>query len=168
MRTVYPYIDPGWSERRCQHALANWCLDKGHAPVVPNCGVFGWEADLLSVTDAGFVHEFEVKISVEDFRADAAKRKHKFLGKPSKTKYGIVGPVYFWYAVPLAILDKVEPGLPDTAGLLVITPHHKIKTLYLVRVIRPAPRLHSVPIRENDLAYLYRGLTLRYWKRDAK
>jgi hypothetical protein len=165
----YPYVDPGWNERRIQQALAMYCLDKGHAPVVPNCGVFGWEADLLSVVpDSQFVHEFEVKTSIEDFRADAFKRKHKYLGKPSATKYGVIGPVYFWYVVPSVLVERVAQELPEIAGLIEVKGKTCAKGTDVCVEVKRAPRLHVVPIRSADLAYLYRGLTLRYWKRERE
>lgn len=167
MRTIYP--EYRWTERRVQKALALWCLDKGHSPVCPNCGVFGWEGDLISVTSSGLSHEFEVKVSFEDFRADFDKTsKHKWLQKvrPSKKAYGRVGPSYFWYAVPRELVAKIQPLLPGYAGLIEIV-DMKGKPGWdadLPNIVVNAPRLHDVKIRENDLYYLYRGVSLRFWK----
>lgn len=44
--------------------------------------VFPWEADLVSLTRAGLSHEFEIKISRADFRADFKKEeKHRILSE---------------------------------------------------------------------------------------
>jgi hypothetical protein len=145
----------GWTERKIQEALAHWVIQKNHHAVIPNCGVFGWEADLISVTQNGMANEYEVKISRSDFLADAKKRKHWWLNKAGIHK-NCPGPVYFWYCCPKGLVKESE--IPDHAGFLEI-----VDGGYVV-LRKRALRLHKTSISENQLQYIHRGLMLRYWK----
>ena len=47
---------------------------------IPNIFLYEWESDFLSVTRAGYVHEYEIKITKSDFNADSGKvLKHQLL-----------------------------------------------------------------------------------------
>lgn len=57
----------GLTERRVQHMLFKRFMAGGsHQIAVPNSTLYGWEADMLTVTKAGFVHEYEIKVSRAD------------------------------------------------------------------------------------------------------
>jgi|SRR5690242_12255036 len=121
------------NESYVQAALMWWCLDvKNHFTVEPNTArIYNWEVDLLSVTKAGFTHEFEVKISKSDYREDFKKvEKHRLLSGRS-----LKGPNYFWYAT---LAFDIEP--PEYAGWIKITPGGD-GTFQCVEM-KPAPLLH--------------------------
>lgn len=72
-----------------------------------------WEYDVLSVSLSGMVHEFEVKISRSDFKADFKKNKLQLY-----SSFGInttVIPNYFSYVCPEGLI-KVEE-IPIYSGL---------------------------------------------------
>lgn len=57
--------------------------------------VFYWEADLVSLTRAGLMHEYEIKCSRSDFLADFKKDKHRILDEMFKTgRVGNTPPKY--------------------------------------------------------------------------
>jgi len=142
------------SERSIQDILYIWLLGKGHTHIVPNCGAFGWEADMISFTKNETGTEYEIKISVADFRADNKKPKHKDL-KSGRRIYGFCVPHKFFYVVPEGLVCIKD--VPSYAGLIWITSRKEIK------VLKNAPKLHSLPIKKKVFSYINRGLMLRYW-----
>jgi hypothetical protein len=136
------------NERQVQTVLMWWFLQlKNHEITIPNATVFyPWEADVTSVTKAGYSHEAEIKIS----RADFLKDKNKVL-KHNRLRRGAFDrsttPNYFWYATPEGF--DIEP--PDHAGWLLIV---KTKDWYDVVIKKEAPLLHKnkVPAQKYRLA----------------
>ena len=63
------------TERTLQAFLMRWAMnEKSHEYVAPNNTiVLHWEADLLTFTRSGFIHEFECKLNIYDYRADFKK-----------------------------------------------------------------------------------------------
>lgn len=168
MRTIQPHIH---SERYIQKAIAQYCIDKGHSYVIPNCGVYGWEADLLSVTNGLFMHEYEIKISKADFRADKHKQwKHKTLQNPGITNYYKQPdtPAHFWYVCPEELAQTILPEIPKYCGLISLVDYRDKSGAcsYVMQVIKKAPRLHDLQATDRQLSYISRGLMLRYWKQD--
>lgn len=119
------------------------------------CGL--GECDILRITGADLVYEYEIKVSRADFKAEMRNKtkKHEVLRGKHKTdphtwnypgggtdteevlqeRWGSVGrPNYFFYAVPENML-KVEE-IPDFAGLIYISDSE-------VKIIKKAPKLHS-------------------------
>ncbi len=146
-----------YCERSMQAILMRWLLnDKHHEIAVTNSTVlFPWEADLASVTRAGYVHEIEIKISVADFRKDADKRmKHRTLQFPQTYNHDSV-PNYFWYATP----QDIEIDVPEYAGRLAV--YEKRSTFY-VDELKPAPRLHTRKIDASKTAVIARLLSFRH------
>lgn len=136
--------------------------------VLPNYTPFGWwECDVFEVTAAGFFREYEVKLTLADFRRDqlkarnvwemadshlrelAAVEKHKLLaaGDPR-------APHRFWFVTPSGLLEK--ESLPAFAGLIEIEdsgacePRH-----YRWRSVerRPAPVLHDHRLSPRTLEH---------------
>lgn len=64
-----------WTEKSIAAELALNHFAFRHLVTVPNCNWAGYEADLLVVTKALKVLDFEIKISRADFKADAKKGK---------------------------------------------------------------------------------------------
>ncbi len=105
-----------------------------------------WEADLLTVTDAGFMKEFEIKLNKADYYNDFKNKpgKHYDL-KRKRTKIS-----QFWFVIHgfKLSLDKV----PEYAGLMEGT-----------KVIKKAPKLCNIPISIKDERYLFKAIHNRYW-----
>ena len=143
------------TETDIQNHLYAWCTEKRHPVTIDNCGACTiGKADLISVTKARLVHEFEVKRSVADYNREFETKdtKHKRLGRADNRLMAL--PNYFWFATPEGLLDV--DMLPDYAGLMVVTGDG-------CEVARDAPRIHEDNLSDKDRRYIERGLTYRYW-----
>ncbi|MCI0488974.1 MAG: hypothetical protein L0229_20470 [Blastocatellia bacterium] len=143
-----------------QDAMFIYCQIKRHEIIVPNSCMYGWEADMISVTPAGLVSEYEIKVSRSDFFADAKKFRARRLANPLPIH---TRPNYFYYAVPAGLV--VADEIPDYAGLIYV--HRKVVGYDLYRFgaeeIRRPSRLHGEKINERQVGQLMRALTHRYW-----
>lgn len=97
-----------------QKAIGKMQVLKYHNPVCENIGalLLYIEMDVMSISKAGLIYEFEVKISEADFKADAKKRKWKYYLKEGYEKFT---PNYFSYVCPKDMISISE--IPDYAGL---------------------------------------------------
>lgn len=153
-----------WTERALQNALYIHCALKNHEIIVPNSCVFGWESDMVSVTRAGLITEYEVKITVADFRKDAGKARASILINPTYERYGKTlthrRPNYFYYVVPDGLI-KIE-DVPEYAGLIYV------RTRGMTREIKAPTRIHREKLDDWQRRQLERALTIRYWKQRLK
>lgn len=126
--------------------------DLHHECAIPNTTlVYYWEADLLSITRAGLVHEFEIKLSYQDFKADAKKNKHWFIENKTKS------PSYFWY-----VTYNFDVTPPEKAGWIKITKTENTFNFgWRVEVRKSAPRLHTQKLSETQKAQIIRSLAHR-------
>jgi hypothetical protein len=143
-----------------QDALFRWCAERRHRIIVPNFYLF-WECDILSITQARVAYEFEVKVTLKDFRADLKKQaKHGLLAElhaktaPEKLKRRL--PNCFYYAVPQAIAEKARAELPIYAGLLIFDATYEVAV--------KAPRLHDEQIDALMLMRIATSLMHHYWR----
>lgn len=153
-------------ESKVQALLMRWCMEtKNHELVIPNLrSVYRWEADLLSATRAWLVHEFEIKLTHADFRADFDKKfkhvslrmTHEHSGVPYRC------PNYFWYVTYGFEIDEDE--LPDYAGWMHIEdkdasrwPHIK----FGIKERKNAPRLHMEKLSEKHRLRIARWLSYK-------
>lgn len=113
-----------------------------------------WECDVFELTEAGFFREYEIKLTLGDFKADAKKCdlfrtgcypnmqehrrvKHDLMGQPC-------GPRQFWYVAPEGLL--VPEQVPEWAGLIAIhdaRPTHNLYWRYTEQLLKKAPILHQ-------------------------
>jgi hypothetical protein len=161
-----------WCERTMQNALYRFCFSKRHEFIVPNSCVCRWEADLVSVTASGFIHEFEIKISRSDFFADQKKTDkidtlltgQRDRGFFAPQRVDAERPNFFWYVVPKDLIALTE--IPSYSGLIYISEGRDSYTY--PSVIKDAPRLHKEKINEWQRRQLHRALTFRYWRQRLK
>ena len=121
-----------------------------------------WECDVFEITKAGYFREYEVKISLADYRADAekesrsrirmvggkwedvpGKRKHEQIGQPE-------GPVEFYYVCPEGLLTPEI--VPSWAGLIVMRDRGENWnrwSRYVETTLKPAPRLHKSKVADS-------------------
>lgn len=141
------------TEKSIQEALYWDCVRYNHRLIVPNIYYYDWESDLIAVTRGGLVHEFEIKISKSDFRADAKKKRGAALSSGK-------GPSYFWYVCPCDLIKPEE--LPPYAGLIYCSPyegrHHSVSHSH------KAPRLHRNKPDSESLLYLAEKMIQKYWR----
>lgn len=136
------------TEAAAQARLMQWTLDGcNHSLAVPNpTTIYPWECDLLSVTRAELVHEFEIKRTAADYRADFENKtnKHKLLTEHVARWI----PNYFWF-----VTCDLEIQPPSYAGwIYLIDTGRRIN----LRVKASAPRLHRDHLSEKDQATLGR------------
>lgn len=149
------------TELSMQRRLAHDLLARGHQAVVPNVQVANWEADLVSVTVAGYLHEWEIKVSYSDFLADAKKRKHHWLSRPPlRSSYY---PSRLWYVVPPGMVQPEE--VPGHAGLVCINGGRYVRC---AEVIKEAPQLHTYPLTDKQWRWLVRISTYKLWNGQAQ
>lgn len=143
------------TEKTIQAVLMRWAMAHNMECAVPNTvEVFHWEADLITVTKAGLLHEFEIKISASDYKADKKKFvKHWNLENGLRSN----GPAYFWYVTHGF---DIEP--PEYAGWIKIVECGPEQIgMIRVAVQKPAPRLHKGKITDRQRAQIIRSLSWR-------
>lgn len=164
------------TEHSIQTALAHDLAQKRHNLIVPNFHVYNyWEADLVSVTDAGYLHEYEIKVDRADLKRELGaidgSVKQRSVNKHLRHRYmrerfeksGIVKCANaFWFVLPFRVRDGFE--LPDYAGIIMVSLTNSKLWPIRFRVERRAPRLHSDKIDDDLRDKLHRGLGFRYWR----
>jgi hypothetical protein len=124
------------TEQHIQAILMNYLMNQRHHDcVIPNSTTFfSWEADVISITKARLVHEFEIKLNMADFKRDAQKEwKHSRIGSQKNS------PAYFWYAT-----FEFEINPPPKAGwILVKRNEKKYGWVFNIEVKKDAPRLNT-------------------------
>lgn len=136
------------TEHKLQVALRRFRTNPEY--ICENLYVFRWESDMLIKTRSGLWIEFECKISLSDFKHDFVKaEKHGILKDGvycwSYTAHGVEykenrkakRPNQFYYCVPWYLQEKVQPMLPDYAGLVVVNEYGSLQ-----EVVK-APVLHK-------------------------
>lgn len=125
--------------------------------LVPNYTPAGWyECDLFYVTAAGYMREYEIKLTWADFVIDRDKgchrgNKHQLLevGHPQ-------GPRQFSYVVPNCLVGADQ--VPPYAGLIWIWGPSGV-----VDVVKKAPILHSEKVRQTVLTHARGVCYYRMW-----
>lgn len=138
------------NEKELQRRLYWLCIGREDEIICPNTLLYSWESDMVGVTKAGRIHEYEVKISRADFRADLQKNRHEALLR--KTYYG---PNRFWYVAPEGLLTKED--MPEYAGLIILRDDR-------LRVEHRAPERHRIEITDSQRTKLYRSMMQRFWR----
>lgn len=121
--------------KEIQLEIARWQVEKGHSPVVENLsfytsGLPTFEMDIMSLSKAGLMYEFEVKISRADYKQDSEKqKKHTLLAMGCGSM-----PNYFNYVCPEGLIKGHQ--IPKYAGLIYLVNGKPVE------VVR-APQLHS-------------------------
>lgn len=130
--------------------------------MVPNAHFAGGEMDLVIVSRAGYLHEYEIKVSLADWKADAKKDKWK------SPKRKLVP--YFWYAIPKTLWDKnrdrlaeVLPHVRDEYGIITFELVKEPKPFLSMWTARQATQLPDTEkLSKQDLEFLVRKGYHRY------
>ena len=93
----------------------------------------GWcgQPDVFGVTAARYTMEIEIKRSLSDFRADATKPSRNPILRDGFRLQRL--PKHFWYLVPPELADRVEPLVPDWAGLMRGPRGHEAQTVWIIK-----------------------------------
>ena len=146
-------------ERDLQNALYEYASMSKQRLITPNVRLYGKrESDLLTVSKAGFITEYEIKVSRSDFLADFRRKRKKHIYLKGAKTFKTRTPNYFYFAVPEVLSNNLFGNVPYYAGLVIVSENG------LVAIKNKAPRLHNLKASERDIEYLSRGLMIRYWK----
>jgi hypothetical protein len=175
------------SEHTIQNALYRWLVLNypNQWPIFPNCDtITGYEADMISISNAGYATEHEIKISLADYRKDRDKRnKHASLSGATRPTLDIQGkaihvltdapkdrdwnnayrchperrPKFFYYVVH----GFLPTDLPAYAGLMVYLPHESERRAFHIHT--PAPALKAQPVEQRYIDIAHRNALYRYW-----
>jgi hypothetical protein len=118
-----------------------------------------WECDVLAVTPRYYWTEYEIKLSVADYRNDFNKstagfitnapKKHDLYAADDEIHWSdnitIPKPARFFFVTPVGLLDGVE--IPDHCGHLEYDPD--ASQYRAMRTTKKAPRLKQ-PSKLND------------------
>ncbi len=151
----------------------------GDRMVVPNFTPRDWfECDLAIVTAAGFLHEYEIKLTKADLKADRKKfwptrirsrsdrenQRSKFdiletaeAATDGKKETGI--PSAFSYILPEDIVTVED--IPEYAGLIYVTYDSRYGVMF--KRIRQAKKLHNLPFTEKEVVRARVNIGHRYW-----
>lgn len=147
--------------------LGRHLFELEHSPICSNFQTKNLqECDLISVSPAGYLFEFEMKTSVSDFKADFKKEaKHKRL----KLKEGVYYPPkakssdqrtefllcsYFWYVCPACLIR--DDMIPEYAGLIWV--HYDGRLEYRVQ----APMIHNIKADARIVRKIAHNLTQKH------
>lgn len=115
------------NSRHLRAAVAAWLRYKKQAPVVAfERGIGPGIPDIMAITKDRFLLEVEIKVSMADFRRDA--KKDKWLWRSFNNDTSRV-PAYFYYAVPLDMVEKIRNDIPAGMGLITMPTPDRINTL---------------------------------------
>lgn len=150
------------NEFKIQNALYAYLTKKGHQLIIPNIYLGLLESDLISVTKAGFIHEYEIKLNKADFEADFKKTKHAHM---RNRHYQFRN--YFWFVAPEGIISTKD--VPEYAGHIEIYGRREVfsngKTGNIIcSELKRPERLHMRKISLTQKDEIARKLEVRYWK----
>lgn len=136
-------------------------MRKGHYITIPNVSWSWliWEADLISITKAHYMYEFEIKITKSDFEKDFTKTKHHiFKTTPRRGNNRI--PNYFVYVAPLKAIPLC---IPDYAGIIEIIQTKKYLHGICFSEIRKPKKIHNLKQSEKGINTMLRTIMFKYW-----
>jgi hypothetical protein len=164
------------TERSIQKSLF-WHFRSGSQILVPNYTPLDWwECDFFRVLKSGYTAEYEIKLSISDFKADFKKsdqlwhrdytkrgevKKHDELSGETSHKSR---PNYFSFVVSEEVADKVRPLIPEYAGLMIA--RQAGKSVY-VWVEKKPPRLHKEKKETDWFSDLGQMFYHRFWNQRA-
>lgn len=95
--------------------LMRWLGSLNTDIIVPNYYLGRWECDVLRVTKAGMLYEYEIKTSKADFRKDAKKEYQGYTTGIKVNKHDLIinskRVSQFYYVVPEGLLkpEEIQP-----------------------------------------------------------
>jgi hypothetical protein len=146
--------------RDIELSLATWMFPYWKWLIVSRTyQIVGHECDILAVTQAGYAHEVEIKVSLSDVKADL-KKEHRHGDGDNRIKC-------FWFALPADLIEKAEPFIPQRAGIILIS--HYGDCGERAKIYRkPTVNRQALPWSFNDRFILARAGLFRYWRDMAK
>lgn len=111
------------------------------------------ESDVFMIHKSNMlVTEFEVKVTLSDFKADFKKMyKHYKMKNPTHSDQHSFCPSFFYYACPYGLINLNI--IPDYAGLVYVKENGEIE------LKKKAPKIHNMPIPQKALLGVLENLT---------
>lgn len=142
--------------------------------MVPRYTPLGWwECDVWRLTKAGYVDEYEIKLTASDFRADAKKDRRGMTYNQETRKWerqeankhqllvgDTHGPNRFWFVLPAELVVDV----PAWAGVLRLHQHGRWTH---ITEERRAPKRHNRKWT-GDRAQILKTFYWRFWNHSTK
>lgn len=147
------------TEKRVQKIIWDSLQKNSYMVMVPNFyGAFGWESDLIGLTKAGYIHEFEIKRSQEDLNNDRLKYKKtiRLMAAHRASSGFFLVPRQFYYVCSFWPSAK---SIPSFAGVMYV----KEETNELI-TIRRAPELPAKKANEKQITKMLTSLCHRFWR----
>lgn len=156
--------------------LGLWAmLGRASRVVMPNFTPIDWfECDVWAVNLNEYAWEFEIKVSLSDFRNDAKKHTRKFQGYDGLRGPAIYaesrkhdrlaagdpkGPARFYYVAPKGLI--AAELLPSWAGLMEFDP--EVAVYRSIGKLVEAPLLHRVKFDRENKIKAWRACYHRFW-----
>ena len=129
--------------------------------VAHNVNIFRFESDILALKSSGYTTEYEIKMSVSDFRNDFKKKKYvntsdynkqkEYISKHDFIKSG-QGANRFYYCMPIKVFEKVQNEIPEFAGIVIfILPKDGVSTNTVVWAKRSAKLIRKDKPDYNEI-----------------
>lgn len=125
--------------------------------VMTEADVDGYRADFVTVTKAGYLTEFEIKVSASDWRSDKERRKWQ-QSRPHVRQ--------FYYVVPESLAAKVPEFVPNSAGILIARQHDHWEDSLIEH--RPAARMSAQKVTPEWLRAMQVNSYYRYWNAEYR
>lgn len=141
-------MGPAITTSEITRELVKMEVKTGRELVMPNYTPEGWwECDVASISDAGFLTEYEVKVSRGDFMRDF--KKEKYIGGASMEKHDrlmLDNPFIkeYWFVCPAMMIQEKE--VPSYAGLIYASREQNDWAIgrVVLNVVRQAKRFGNV------------------------
>jgi len=167
-------------------------FDRGFVLIYPNMTtITNYEADMIAVSKAGYAYEWEIKVSLSDFRADLKKReKHASLSGAVRK---IQSPYAYYKNTEIHVradapenpfdatryqcfpdcrpkefwylihgFDIPDGELPAYAGLMKFVEKDRGRRVF--EIITPAPKLETQKVDEKKIVRATSNMLYRYWE----
>lgn len=148
-----------FSESDIQRLLYFYTAKQNKKLWVHNIYLFNWESDFIAVDDKGKIFEYEIKLSLTDFKADFRKRKHSVFGRALAEKTTPYAPNYFYFVCPAGVVSPNQ--VPSYAGLIYVYPNNELKA------VKKPKQLHSVKRGQTSkvLSNIAKSLSHRWYSK---
>lgn len=143
-----------------KYQLMKWIKSHSYDIIIPNYYPDGYEMDVLRIANnSNYLVEYEIKISLSDYKADFKKGTKYGYSKHEKLQYGKSLCNRFYFVCPQNIIKSV----PAYAGLIYYL--HENNTF---QIKKAAPLLHKNIIDSKNLRVFCNKLASRLDTLDRK
>lgn len=126
--------------------LTMFLYEKSYSPITTKFQGMGLaECDVMAISKADYIYEFEIKISKSDFKKDFEKEKHrlikekKFVNESKTWRIPFYAPNYFYFVMPENLVSIEE--IPEYAGLIYLKKNER--EIEFFEIVKKAPLLHK-------------------------